>query len=194
MIPDTGAVDGLCGDHWAIQLVKCSAKAGLKATRQALSEPMVVSGVGQGSQSTSEAVTGVVGIEDSNGCGWLNEYKSPVFPTSYFPDLMGTQSLERLDALIRCRTGEIWFLGPDGVKIIPGKSAIHINMVRNRTKHWAIPVDRFQKNMKNESGIPSSHHVSTTTIVLKGSWAICSGSSSAPRWSQHNRGVQKRHA
>eukprot|EP00959_Pyramimonas_sp_CCMP1952_P041220 862243-Pyramimonas_sp.AAC.2 len=44
-------------------------------------------------------------------------FRAPCIENSRVPGLIGIQSLERNGALIRCKTGEIWFLGPGGAKI-----------------------------------------------------------------------------
>ena len=56
---------------------------------------------------------------------------------------MGIQSLKRNNALIMCRTGEIWFLGEGGaeVKLAPGSR--HFQMVEAPSGHWLLPVSRF---------------------------------------------------
>ena len=59
---------------------------------------------------------------------------------------MGIQSLERNDALIRCKTGEIWFLGQGGVHIQPSPGSRHFQMKKARSGHWMIPISRFTKN------------------------------------------------
>ena len=67
---------------------------------------------------------------------------------SGLPGLLGTISLERLDALIRVRTGEMWFLGAGGVKMDFSPGTRHFQMVKAPSGHWFLPVSKFSDKAK----------------------------------------------
>eukprot|EP00973_Karenia_brevis_P027707 3819092-Karenia_brevis.AAC.1 len=65
---------------------------------------------------------------------------------------MGIKSLRRNDAVIRCKTGEIWFLGKGGVKIEASPGSRHFQMKEAKSGHWLLPINRFSNDAKS-SGI-----------------------------------------
>ena len=87
-------------------------------------------------------------MEDVKGEHHFNQFRAAVVRESFIPGLMGIQSLARLNAVIRCRTGEIYFLGKEGCEIKPCENHVHIQMKRNRTGHWCIPIGRFAEAIK----------------------------------------------
>ena len=62
---------------------------------------------------------------------------------SNLPASLGIKSLERLHAVIRCRAGEIWFLGGEGCEIKPKGHHVHLQMKKGFTGRWYLPVGRF---------------------------------------------------
>ena len=150
LMPDTGAHDGLCGDQWARrQAVKCSEHQ-KKVNQQALMEPRYVAGVGNGSQQANYEVELTTGMVDTDGVYHEEVFKAPCLENSGVPGLMGIQSLERNDALIRCKTGEIWFLGPGGAKIEASPGSKHFQMLKAKSGHWQIPISRFRRQQDGQ--------------------------------------------
>ena len=159
LMPDTGAHDGLCGDQWARrQAVKCQ-EFGKKVNQQSLIEPRYVAGVGNGAQQANYEVELTTGMVDTDGVYHEEKFRSPCLENSGVPGLMGIRSLERNDALIRCKTGEIWFLGPGGVKIEPSPGSRHFQMNKSKSGHWQIPISRFRRKQDGKT----SNMVMTTT-------------------------------
>ena len=67
---------------------------------------------------------------------------------------MGIKSLKANDALIRCKTGEIWFLGSGGVKIEASPGSRHFQMREALSGHWMLPINRFSdKREAKRSGM-----------------------------------------
>ena len=146
ILPDTGAHDGLCGSLWArAQAEKCQA-AGKHIGQKRLNQPRNVQGVGNGSQQANYEVCLAAGIQDTEGRYYEEKYKAPCLEGSGIPGLMGIISLERNDALIRCSTGEMWFLGPGGVEIKASPGSRHFQMRKAKSGHWMLPISRFNKS------------------------------------------------
>ena len=99
-MPDTGDHDGLRGDQWARQAVKC-AEYNKTVNQHAMEEPRYVAGVGIGAQQTNYEVELATGMNDTDGCYHEEAFKAPCLENSGAPGLMGIQSLERNDAFIR---------------------------------------------------------------------------------------------
>ena len=86
---------------------------------------------------------------------------------SGIPGLMGIQSLERNNALIRCRTGEIYFLGEGGADIKASPGSRHFQMKKGKTGHWMLPISNFSDQHK-KAGIvlnTSSQSANSTADV-----------------------------
>ena len=143
ILPDTGAHDGLCGSIWArAQAQKCT-DAGKKIGQKQLNMPRSVQGVGNGAQQAHYEVSLAAGIQDTEGRFYEETYQAPCLEGSGIPGLMGIISLERNDALIRCKTGEMWFLGPGGVEIKASPGSRHFQMRKAKSGHWMLPISRF---------------------------------------------------
>ena len=148
LLPDTGAVDGLCGDRWAIHAGRWAKTHGHEAVFDKLEQTKTVSGVGKGSQTAIDRLNLPIAMEDVKGEHHFNQFRAAVVRESFIPGLMGIQSLARLNVVMRCCAGEIYFLGKEGCEIKPCENHVHIQMKKNRTGHWCIPIGRFAEAMK----------------------------------------------
>ena len=153
LMPDTGAHDGLCGSAWATkQADQCRIHNKIVGQRR-LEQVRTVKGVGHGSQSAEYEVELTCGLQDVRGQYHEELYRAPCIEGWGGPGLMGIQSLERNDALIRCKTGEIWFLGRGGVKIEPSPGSRHFQMRKARSGHWLLPISKFSSKGAKSAGI-----------------------------------------
>ena len=93
-------------------------------------------------------------MEDVKGRHFLTAYKAAVVRNSNLPALLGIDSLGKHNAIIKCRTGEIWFLGDEGADVKPKGEFVHCQMKRNGPNgHWWLPIGRFNDAMiKMERG------------------------------------------
>ena len=153
LMPDTGAHDGLCGSAWALQQARLCRQAGKTVNQRLMQKPRSVQGVGNGSQTAQYEVQLTAGLQDSSGNLYEEQFTAPCLENSGVPGLMGIQSLERNDALIRCKTGEIWFLGRGGVKIEPSPGSRHFQMRKARSGHWLLPISKFSSKGAKSAGI-----------------------------------------
>ena len=117
-----------------------------------MQKPRSVQGVGNGSQPAQYQATLTAGLQDTSGQYFEEKFVAPCLENSGVPGLMGIQSLERNDALIRCKTGEIWFLGSGGVRIEASPGSKHFQMRKARSGHWLLPISKFSSQPK-QSGI-----------------------------------------
>ena len=155
LLPDTGAKDGLCGEEWAVHAGEWARARGHQWKVGKLPERRVVRGVGSGSQHADDYVDIPIGLEDKRPGqkNWLGMYRAAVVRNSSLPALLGIDSLKKHNAVIRCRTGEIWFLDNADVKIQPQGTYVHCQMKQARSGHWFLPVGRFNEAMmKMEHG------------------------------------------
>ena len=103
----------------------------------------VVQGVGNGVQTADYEVTLTCVLKDTDGRLYEESYTAPCLEGSRLPGLIGIQTLSRNDALIRCRTGELWYLGPGGAEIKPSPGSRHFQMRKAKTGHWMLPVGHY---------------------------------------------------
>ena len=168
ILPDTGAHDNLCGDAWAQKLAQMCIAAGVQAEQRLLQHPKQVRGVGAGPTEATYEVELATGTMDTEGNNIMSTYVAPCLPQSSVPGLMGIKSLKVKDALIRCRTGEMWFLGQGGVEIRTSPGTKHFQMKESPGGHWMLPVSTFlaggktQPPRQSQGGSSSSQSQSAT--------------------------------
>ena len=179
LMPDTGAHDGLCGSIWARKQAAVCMEYQKRVDQQQLQEPRYVAGVGQGSQKAEYKTILSTGMVDTSGQYWEETYEAPCLDDSPVPGLVGIQSLEKNDALIRCKTGEIWFLGQGGVKIEPSPGSRHFQMKKAQSGHWMIPISRFRRN-GDQHQTASMTMTTEQTSASSGTQPAASSSSSPP--------------
>ena len=143
ILPDTGAHDNLCGDRWAPWLAEACSAAGQHLQHHQMQQPRVVQGVGHGQQTTTHEVILATGTNDVEGVNHISRYRAPCLKDSNVPGLMGIKSLKMEDALIRCKTGEMWFLGQGGVDIRVSPGTKHFQMKEAPGGHCMLPVSTF---------------------------------------------------
>ena len=96
----------------------------------------------------------------------LADYQAAVIRNSSLPALLGLDSLAEHNAVIQCRTGEIWFTDERGCDIKPRGAHVHMQMVKSRHgNHWYIPIGRFNETMTQLGETLSSGHLATSSTT-----------------------------
>ena len=155
LLVDTDAHDTLCGSAWTVQQARHCQEAGKLWTQKRMSQSRRSTGVGGEAQADFEVVL-AAGLQDSSGNLYEETFRAPCLENSGVSGLLGLQSLARNDALIRCRTGDLWFLGGDGVEITPSPGTRHFQMRKSRSGHWMLPISRFSSQGTRSGGISMS--------------------------------------
>ena len=83
------------------------------------------------------------GTHDVDGNLHRDVYQAPCLNNSNVPGLLGIRALKALDAVIRCSTGEMWFLGSGGMKMELSPGTRHFQMKQAPGGHWMLPVSQF---------------------------------------------------
>ena len=148
LMPDTGAHDNLCGELWARRQAEVCVKASKEISQHVTDHPQVVKGVGKGKQTASYEVKLGLGLLDTEGEAFEDTFTAPCLEGSSVPGLLGIRSLKKCDALIRCKTGEIWFLGKGGAEIKPSPGSRCFQMKEAPSGHWMIPISHFRADAK----------------------------------------------
>ena len=77
-------------------------------------------------------------------------------------------SLSRQNAVVRCRTGEIYFMDDAGCDITPKGEHVHCQMKQTGSGHWYLPIGRYSDAMiKLERG----HLIAAGLTPAKGSYS-----------------------
>ena len=190
ILPDTGAHDNLCGDAWAMRFAGYAKAAGERSgdpsrypcNQHELTDTKTVQGVGKGSQTATWSVDMTMATNDVDGVRYLHRYEAPCLDNSNVPGLMGIKHLKREDALIRCSTGEMWFLGAGGVELQCSPGTKHFQMKEARGGHLGLASDRLHRRIKQgiiiQEGDPLDHKIVIDTALGKttgrhSSIAIC---------------------
>ena len=91
----------------------------------------------------------------------LCAYRAAVVRGSDVPALLGINSLEKMNAIIRCGTGEMWFLDDAGCDIRPKGNYVHLHMEKGSSGHWYLAVGRFSGAVKKMA----VGHLATTSAT-----------------------------
>ena len=173
ILPDTGAHDDLCGDAWAQRLAaRCNA-AGQPIEQRVLDQPRVVQGVGKGHQAAAYEVILTTATNDVDGNNVIGQFRAPCLRHSGVPGLMGIKTLKAKDALIRCSTGEMWFLGKGGVDIRVSPGSKHFQMKESPGGHWMLPVAAFiRQGADHRPADQGRSSASSSSASPSASWAM----------------------
>ena len=83
------------------------------------------------------------GTHDVDGNHHRDRYSAPCLNNSHVPGLLGIKALKAYDAVIRCSTGEMWFLGSGGMKMELSPGTRHFQMKQAPGGHWMLPVSQL---------------------------------------------------
>ena len=156
LLPDTGAHDNLCGEFWARRLADRCKRAGVRNLQYELPGARAVQGVG-GQQTATAEVDLATGTLDVEGRLHASTHRAPCLDNSHVPGLLGIKALKKEDALIRCSTGEMWFLGRGGIDMKFSPGTRHFQMREAPGGHWMLPVSQFfAPQPAQSSGAPPS--------------------------------------
>ena len=72
-------------------------------------------------------------------------------------------SLAEHNAVIRCRTGEIWFMDKEGCDIKPKGNHVHLQMVKAKSGHCYLPVGRFNDVTSKFGAATTNGHLATVS-------------------------------
>ena len=145
LLPDTGAHSSLTGDRFAHAQAALAQEHGHASSQNRLPEIRRVRGVGSGSKECEYSCTVPVGLVTTDGEHFVDSFTAPTVNDSEIPGLLGIDALKRMDALIRCKTGDMLFLGKGGVKLEVSPGTKHFQMVEAMSGHWLLPVHNFDK-------------------------------------------------
>ena len=102
-------------------------------------------------------------IVDVDGVTYEEEYRAPCIGGSSVPMLWGIQSLEQNRALIDCKTGELYLMGPGGYEIKTSPGFRKFKMKKGRSGHRMLPVSKFNdKHKTTDSGAFNTGTVNTS--------------------------------
>ena len=153
----------------ACHAAKWAERHGHKYQTAKLEERRTVSGVGANPQVAEDMIRVPIGLEDKNGRGYLADYSAAVIRNSSLPALLGLDSLSKLNTIINCKSGEIWFTDKQGCDTKPKGHHVHMQMVKSRHgDHWYLPIGRFNDGMTKLSEISNSGHLATTSNTTVG--------------------------
>ena len=164
VLPDTGAKDGLCGEEWIHHAMQWAATHGHKHESGRFSQRRIASGVGSGCQYVEDSIKLPIGLQDVHVKHFLAHYHAAVVRKSNLPALLGIDSPSKHNAVIRCGTGEIWFMGEKDCDIKPKGDHVHLQMKRMKSGHWFLPVGRYNEVM---AILGKGHLTSTSNTPVK---------------------------
>jgi hypothetical protein len=117
LLIDSGAVGNLCGDQWAIAIAKRAQARGEHPGYQRRPRPLLVSGVGEGSQACTHDSVLPLSMRALSGQDFRGNFVCATVPNSSLPGLLGLESLRKNRCVIDFVNLKLYMCGPDDVKI-----------------------------------------------------------------------------
>jgi hypothetical protein len=146
LLADTGAYDGIAGEHWVTRQATLAQAAGLTPVYTQLDKVLRVQGVGKEAQEVDYRVSMPGRLESGDDI----IYDVPVIPGSHVPALAGMKTFERLNGTLDCRTTERKLYIGNDYTITPGPNTQVIQMYPAISGHLMIPISRFDLKPRNK--------------------------------------------
>ena len=169
------------GGKLARKMAQAAVDAGFKPTQHKMSRPLVLQGVGNGTQSAEWEIRLPIAVNSGDSTE-LHVFESPTVEGTGedLPALLGLRSIRDKDGVLENAAGteRLSFPGPGGYKIEWSPGTIHLPLTPAPSGHLVIPCDNYA-NIVSQGGLPPAR----TTLHATSSTAR-STSTASPR----NRG------
>jgi hypothetical protein len=166
LLIDTGAWGNLAGEKWLREQAEEAKQNLLKSSERLLPTPLVIQGVGTGTQECQWEVTVPITLPRADGGHSMDKYSSPSVPGSALPALLGLKSLVGHRAVIDCITKKLYLAGPGGIAIDPSPGTEIFQLEQAPSGHLLLPVNSFGKATRQPATTKSSSSSSTAPAPL----------------------------
>ena len=153
-IIDPGAWQNLIGAVLAKKIAQACIKAGLTPTEAKRQAPLVVAGVGNGTQQADYDVTFPLALTDRDDDTGLHNITAPVVEGAgeNLPGLLGLSSLERNRAILDCGRRLLIIPGSDDYEYELPSTATVLPLEKAPSGHLVLPIDAYDK-VKKKGGL-----------------------------------------
>lgn len=168
MIVDVGAWTNLAGQNWVRAMAEKAIKAGYKPGQTKMPRPLVVQGVGHGTQTAIWKAELPVAIQGNKGEAQHHTYSAPTLTGSgeHMPALLGLRSISENKGVLQTEKGKecLTFPGPGGYKIEWAPGAVHMKLENAPSGHLVVPCDDFASIPNTSGGLaPQGMHLHATS-------------------------------
>jgi len=143
MIVDPGAWANLIGEDLADALIKRAKKNGLDPFITEISPPVLVSGVGDGSQKCTRRLNCPIGVHSEGTGPMISNLNAPIVSGkgSDLPGLLGLQSLEASRAVLDVGGRKLHLLGPGELQMTLPPGTRSIPLTKAPSGHLVMIID-----------------------------------------------------
>ena len=143
LVLDIGSTRNLAGERWIRKHAELAKDAGYGTRVTPRPSVLNVEGVGKEAEKCFEDAQVPCILETENGPMKV-AFNAPIVPDSNLPALLGLTALQKLRAVIDCRTNEVHFLGHDHAPLglPPGSSTVQAHQAPSG--HLLLPCDAFR--------------------------------------------------
>ena len=149
LLVDTGAIDNLCGEHWAKRTAAAAKKSGKGSRTETLQQPVDVGGVGKHNQIAVDQIVVPVAFEN----GDTSVFRSPVITDSHLPALLGLETLQKHGVLIDLRHQRFIIPGPNGYQLMLSPGSKSLMMKKAISGHLLLPCTAWAQSKPNAEQI-----------------------------------------
>ena len=151
LLIDPGAHGNLIGSETAARLEQQTESIGARSSRP-LHRPLSVEGVGNGSQTATEAAQFSISMREAAGGLLGGTYTAPVIPGSTLPPLLGLETLTGLSAIIDTGGRRLILPGPGGIRIVASPGTAILPLESSESGHMILPVDAVEGAAATNTG------------------------------------------
>ena len=153
---DPGSKGNAAGDRWCMDHARKCIPLGREIEEKIRAKPLILNGVGKGSQQCTEDHKMPIAMRSSKGPVG-GAYTTPVIPDSDVPALWGLDSLADLNAILDCGNRQLILPGDQesggcALSLKPG--AVVFDLKVSPSGHLILPVDKFEELPDDPSECP----------------------------------------
>jgi hypothetical protein len=157
LLVDPGSWGNLQGSEWLVRAAKCAVHHNLKPEQKKRDKPLVVGGVGHGTQRCTWECTLPAALRRADGTYTEATYSAPTIEGSSCPALLGLQSLMSHKAILDCGTRTLHLCGDGEAQLTlpPGSESYPLTQVPSG--HLLLPISDYAAaaRSQDERGPPT---------------------------------------
>ena len=174
LLLDLGSVGNLASTEWAKRVAVEALKHGHQPKEQKRSKPLLVGGVGKGTQQCTHDGTLPIALQPTDGAAVLGTYTTPIINgPSNVTGILGLLAIRGRRGIIDTGNNKLHFPGPGGAQIQLSPGSETYDLIDAPSGHLLIPCCHYDKLKQKQKPEPD------LTLYNRGNGATSSSSAYA---------------
>ena len=154
LLLDLGSVGNLASTDWARRVAVEALKHGHQPQQQKRAKPLLVGGVGKGTQQCTYDCTLPIALRSTDGAALLGTYTTPTINgPSNVTGILGLLAIRGRKGIVDTGNNKLYFPGPGGAQIQLSPGSETYELVERPTGHLLLPCCQYgllKQNQKSE--------------------------------------------